>query len=127
MKLPLTRLANIAMTIILNDPPNSISFITSTSGRLHSEFVLLVRLGGYIVNLCTFYSESYSLIGKLTAFLQLFIASTSGRLHSEFVCLLFLQTHRSFSSTFCLSGTCRVFFLASSNFLLIFLLIIVLG
>ena len=31
--------------------------------------LLLVRLGGYIVNLCAFYS--YKLIGKLTAFLQL--------------------------------------------------------
>ena len=31
--------------------------------------LLLVRLGGYIVNLCAFYF--YKLIGKLTAFLQL--------------------------------------------------------
>jgi hypothetical protein len=31
--------------------------------------ILLVRLGGYIVNLCVFYF--YKLIGKLTAFLQL--------------------------------------------------------
>jgi hypothetical protein len=31
--------------------------------------LLLVRLGGYIVNLSDFYS--YSLIGKMTAFLQL--------------------------------------------------------
>jgi hypothetical protein len=31
--------------------------------------LLLVRLGGYIVNLCDFYF--YKLIGKLTAFLQL--------------------------------------------------------
>jgi hypothetical protein len=30
--------------------------------------LLLVRLGGYIVNLCVFYS--YRLIGKVTAFLQ---------------------------------------------------------
>jgi hypothetical protein len=31
--------------------------------------LLLVHLGGYIVNLCDFYF--YKLIGKLTAFLQL--------------------------------------------------------
>jgi hypothetical protein len=35
----------------------------------HLCLLLLVRLGGYIVNLSDFYS--YSLIGKLTAFLQL--------------------------------------------------------
>ena len=34
-----------------------------------SFLLLLVRLGGYIVNLCVFYF--YRLIGKLTAFLQL--------------------------------------------------------
>jgi hypothetical protein len=34
-----------------------------------SCLLLLVRLGGYIVNLCAFYF--YKLIGKLTAFLQL--------------------------------------------------------
>jgi hypothetical protein len=34
-----------------------------------SCLLLLVRLGGYIVNLCDFYF--YKLIGKLTAFLQL--------------------------------------------------------
>ena len=35
----------------------------------HLCLLLLVRLGGYIVNLSDFYS--YRLIGKLTAFLQL--------------------------------------------------------
>ncbi len=34
-----------------------------------SPLCLLVRLGGYIVNLCSFYF--YKLIGKLTGFLQL--------------------------------------------------------
>jgi hypothetical protein len=34
-----------------------------------SCLLFLVRLGGYIVNLCDFYF--YKLIGKLTAFLQL--------------------------------------------------------
>ena len=42
-----------------NRPPNAISFMPP----------LLVRLGGYILNLYAFYS--YRLIGKLTAFLQL--------------------------------------------------------
>jgi hypothetical protein len=42
-----------------NNPPNPISFY----------LLLLVRLEGYMVNLYAFYS--YSLIGKLTAFLQL--------------------------------------------------------
>jgi len=36
---------------------------------LHLCLLLLVRLGGYIVNLCDFYP--YRPIGKLTAFLQL--------------------------------------------------------
>jgi hypothetical protein len=36
---------------------------------LHLYLLLLVRLGGYIVNLCDFYS--YRPIGKLTVFLQL--------------------------------------------------------
>ena len=51
MRLPLTRLENIALTIITiphnNNPPNAISFmpaIASTSGRLHSEFVRLLIL-----------------------------------------------------------------------------------
>ncbi len=35
----------------------------------HLCLLLLVRLGGYIVNLSDFYS--YRIIGKLTAFLQL--------------------------------------------------------
>ena len=37
--------------------------------RYHLCLLLLVRVGGYIVNLSDFYS--YRLIGKLTAFLQL--------------------------------------------------------
>jgi hypothetical protein len=37
--------------------------------RYHLCLLLLVRLGGYIVNLSDFYS--YRLIGKLTAFFQL--------------------------------------------------------
>jgi hypothetical protein len=49
MRLPLTRFENIAPIII--------------------SLLLLVRPGGYIVNLSVFYS--YKLIGKLTAFLQL--------------------------------------------------------
>ena len=46
--------------------------LTTTTGlrvRYHSCLLLLVRVGGYIANLLDFYS--YSLIGKLTAFLQL--------------------------------------------------------
>ncbi len=46
--------------------------LTTTIGRrvwYHSCLLLLVQVGGYIVNLLDFYS--YSLIGKLTAFLQL--------------------------------------------------------
>jgi hypothetical protein len=65
MRLPLTRLENIALTII------TILQIVSLLCRL-----LLVRPGGYIVTLrayivtlCAF--SFYKLIGKLTAFLQL--------------------------------------------------------
>jgi hypothetical protein len=46
--------------------------LTTTTGhrvRYYLCLLLLVRLGGYIVNLSDFFS--YSLIGKLTAFLQL--------------------------------------------------------
>ena len=46
--------------------------LTTTTGRrvrYHLCLLLLVRVGGYIVNLLDFYS--YRLIGKLTAFLQL--------------------------------------------------------
>jgi hypothetical protein len=46
MKLPVTKLENIEL-IIINNPPNAISFmaaIASTSGRLHSEFVCLLFL-----------------------------------------------------------------------------------
>ena len=57
MKLLLTKLENIALTII-----------TILLTLYPSCLLLLVRLGGYIVNLCDFYS--YKLIGKLTAFLQ---------------------------------------------------------
>ena len=57
MRLPLTKLENIALIII-------------TIPRLVSPLclLLLVRLGGYTVNLCAFYF--YKLIGKLTASLQ---------------------------------------------------------
>ena len=57
MRLPLTRLENIALTIITN--PLTISPVC---------LLFLVRLGGYIVNLCAIYS--YRLIRKLTSFLQ---------------------------------------------------------
>jgi hypothetical protein len=54
MKLPLTRSESIEMTTHL---------------RLsHLCLLLQVRLGGYIVNSCDFYS--YTFIGKLTVFLQ---------------------------------------------------------
>jgi hypothetical protein len=46
--------------------------LTTTTGRrvrYHLCLLLLVRVGGYIMNLSDFYS--YRLIGKLTAFLQL--------------------------------------------------------
>ena len=58
MKLLITKLENIALIIM------TIRLILYPSYLL-----LLVRLGGYIVNLCDFYS--YKVIGKLTAFLQL--------------------------------------------------------
>ena len=54
----LIKYANIALTTITIRP-----------GVWASCPLLLVRLGGYIVNLCEFYS--YSLIGKLTVFLQI--------------------------------------------------------
>jgi hypothetical protein len=55
MRLPLTKLENITLTI-------------RTTPLLLSPLcpLLLVRLGGYIVNLCTFYF--YKLIGKLRLF-----------------------------------------------------------
>ncbi len=58
MSLPLTKLENIALTII-------------TILRMLSPLclLLLIRPGGYIVTFCSFYF--YKLIGKLTAFLQL--------------------------------------------------------
>ncbi len=109
MRLPLTKLGDIALTI-------TIALLTLSPLCL----LLLLRLGGYIVNLCSFYSSG--LIGKLTAFfaasgVQL-VQSTSGlfhfrragfssqlkskvgstlaygHLHCELVCLLILQTHR---------------------------------
>ncbi len=49
IRLPLTKLENITLIIITN-PPSCISFIpaiTSTSGRLHSEFVCLLFLQGH--------------------------------------------------------------------------------
>jgi hypothetical protein len=52
------RFENVALTIITTHL--TLSFLCQ---------LLLVRLGGYIVNLCVFYF--YKLIGKLTAFLQL--------------------------------------------------------
>ncbi len=54
----LLKYANIALTTITIRP-----------GVWASCPLLLVRLGGYIVNLCEFYS--YSLIGKLTLFLHI--------------------------------------------------------
>jgi hypothetical protein len=57
MRLLLTRLKNIVLTTI------------TIPLTLSSLFLLLVRLGGYIVNLCYFYS--YRFIGKPTSFLQL--------------------------------------------------------
>ena len=57
MRLPLTKLENIALIIITTPPlPSPLCLL------------LLVRPGGYTVNLCAFYF--YKLIGKLTAFLQ---------------------------------------------------------
>ncbi len=58
MRLLLTKLENIVLTII------TIHLMPSPLCLL-----LLVRPGGYILNLCDFYF--YKLIGKLTAFLQL--------------------------------------------------------
>jgi hypothetical protein len=58
MKLILTKLENIVLTIITILPSLYPSFL-----------LLLVRLGDNIVNLCDLYS--YKVIGKLTGFLQL--------------------------------------------------------
>ncbi len=58
MRLTLTKLENIALIIITTPPLPSLLCI-----------FLLVRPGGYSVNLCAFYF--YKLIGKLTASLQL--------------------------------------------------------
>jgi hypothetical protein len=47
MSLSLTRSESMYLTIIMKNPPNSTSFmstITGTSGRLHSEFVRLLCL-----------------------------------------------------------------------------------
>jgi hypothetical protein len=55
MRLPLTKLENIAL--IIKTIPLTLSPLC---------LLLLVRLGGYTVNLCVFYF--YTLIGKLTAF-----------------------------------------------------------
>ena len=76
MRLPLTKLENIALIIITTPPLPSLLCL------LH---VLLVRPGGYTVNLCAFYF--YKLIRKLTASLQLqefssqLAQSTSGLYH----------------------------------------------
>jgi hypothetical protein len=72
MRLVLTRFENIALTIV-----------ATPLTLYHLCLLLLVRLGGYIVNLCAFYS--YKLIGKLIAFfaasgVQL-AQSTSGLFH----------------------------------------------
>ena len=56
--MPLTKLQNIALVIITI--PLTLSPVS---------LLLLVRLGGYTVNLWVFYF--YRIIGKLTAFLQL--------------------------------------------------------
>jgi hypothetical protein len=64
MRLSLSRLKNIALTIITIP-------LTLSSLRL----VFLVRLGGNIVNSSVFYS--YSLIGKLPAFSDVFFDSPS--------------------------------------------------
>jgi hypothetical protein len=58
MRLLLTKLENITLTIM-----------TILLTLYPSCLLLLVRPGGYIVNLCDFYS--YKLIGKLTTFLHL--------------------------------------------------------
>jgi hypothetical protein len=59
MRLPLIKYGNIALTILLNNNPAQSPLC----------LLLLVRLGGYIVNSLDCYS--YRIIGKLTAFLQL--------------------------------------------------------
>jgi hypothetical protein len=58
MRLILTKLENIELTI------KTIHLIPSPLYLL-----LLIRLGGYIVNMCDLYF--YKVVGKLTAFLQL--------------------------------------------------------
>ena len=62
MRRPLTRSESIDLTI-------TITLLKASLKLYHLSLLLLVRLGGYIVNLSDFYS--YSLIGKLTAFLKL--------------------------------------------------------
>jgi hypothetical protein len=57
MRLLLTRSKNIELT-------TTITLLT----LYHLCLLLLVRLGGYIVNLSDFYS--YTIIGKLTVFLE---------------------------------------------------------
>jgi len=70
MRLPLTRSESIELTII-------ITHLTLS----HLWLLLLVRLGGYIVNLWHFYS--YRLIGKLIAFLQLHGAPIASKTHTH--------------------------------------------
>ncbi len=56
-------------TVVDNHGSIALNTITIHPGVWASCPLLLVRLGGYIVNLSEFYS--YRLIGKLTAFLHL--------------------------------------------------------
>ena len=58
MRLPVTKLENIALTIVTTPPPVSPLWL-----------LFLVHLGGYTVNLYVFYF--YKLIGKLTTSLQI--------------------------------------------------------
>ncbi len=65
-----------------NNPPDSVSFmtaITSSSGRLHSEFVRLLFLQA--VNLCVV--SFYKFIGKLTNFFFNFRVSVMSGLRSN--------------------------------------------
>ncbi len=64
-------------------PKYRMTIIITHLTLLHLFLILLVRLGGYIVNLCDFYS--YRTIGKLTDFFAVsgvpFAHSTSGLFH----------------------------------------------
>ena len=80
MRLPLTKLENIALIIIT---------IPLTLSPL--LLLLLFRLGGYTVNLCVFYF--YKIIGKLTVFF-----TSSGVQVVESDCDQFHLRHTVFSS-----------------------------